>query len=141
MRNTRLLEGYVGSDRTLTAELSLLGRLYKISELLFFRREHADASTQKIKVPQERYSWFETGTTGRICFPNWRYGVEFIRSVRRSPLQLTDRNACYGHIMVWYVKRRGWLFNDLKYAARQFMLRYAAGRTILRIRRKILGSL
>jgi glycosyltransferase involved in cell wall biosynthesis len=78
LSKTRLLGGYVGSDRTLTAELALLGRLYKIPEPLFFRREHPEASTQKLKIPQERYSWFESGKTSSLCFPNWRYGIEFI---------------------------------------------------------------
>ena len=42
---SQLHGSYVGADRNLVAELSLMGRIYEIPECLFFWREHPDSYT------------------------------------------------------------------------------------------------
>ncbi len=132
LNRTPLIGNYVGSDRCLVAELGLIGRIYRVPEYLFFRREHPDSSCHKIKVPQERLGWFDPNKAGKICFPNWRYGLEYFKSVRRVSLSWSELIFCYMHIANWYRKRWIWLYRDLRIAARQTLKRSRLGQTLER---------
>lgn len=107
---------YIGADRNLVAELSLMGKIYEIPECLFFWREHPDSYTsiyygtdRKNTVDRLRaeLSWWskEKGT----YFPHWVNCIEYFRSVNRIPLKLSDRFLCYAQIMDW-LKDEGYQF-------------------------------
>lgn len=65
MKSTNLMTGLVGSDRTLLAELSLIGRWIEIPEALVGRRMHPDAysQTQASKASSAATHW--TGSTDK----------------------------------------------------------------------------
>jgi glycosyltransferase involved in cell wall biosynthesis len=127
LRGTPLIGHYVGSDRCLLAELGLMGRIFRVREYLFSRRHHPDSSVEKMKLPQERLGWFDSDKAGRLCFPNWRYGLEYYRSARKVPLNPKERLLCYMAVAGWHTKRAGWLIRDLKTAARILLRRSTAG--------------
>jgi len=62
LRKTGLHRPYYGSDKTLLAELSLLGPFGRISEVLFFSRRH-DEQSCTLESAQERESWLVTGAS------------------------------------------------------------------------------
>ena len=163
LRRTPLIGHYVGSDRCLLAELGLTGRIYRIQDFLFFRRHHAQSSVVKMKLPQDRLGWFDSDKAGRLCFPNWRYGLEYYRSAKKCSLSSREKRLCYLAVAGWCAGRTRWLLRDLKTAfrillrrtvpgrkvdgwlsmdlkapARKFLMRSSLGRRLLELRRQIL---
>ena len=113
---TPLMGGYIAADWNLLAEISLIGRLYMIPEVLFFRRVHADAYnvtyySKPIVVPnyQKQLAWWTTDERKApwIVLPHWRNCLELFKSVRRAPMNLSDRWLCYQQIGRWLM-REGW---------------------------------
>jgi len=130
LRNTQLIDNYVGSDRTLVAELSLVGGVCRLPEFLFFRRDHPGSSVVTIRDPQERWGWFDPSKAGKVCFPHWRFGREFIRSVRKTQPGFVQRLLCYFHIAGWYWKYSSLLRRDLLGAARHTLRKTRLGRLL-----------
>jgi glycosyltransferase involved in cell wall biosynthesis len=114
LKETQLMGSYIGADRNLLAEISLLGRLYEIPQYLFFRREYPQSYTDREDFKySDKLKWW-TGTNGnrKIVFPYWKISLEYINSVRRSPLVWSERQRCYAQILKWFVKQ-GWVFMGL----------------------------
>jgi glycosyltransferase involved in cell wall biosynthesis len=102
---------YIGADRNLVAELSLMGRIYQIPECLFFWREHPSSYTSMFygeiredtmaRLRVEAAWWNEEAGT---YFPHWKNCIEYFRSVNRVPLQLSEKLLCYKQILDWIIK-------------------------------------
>lgn len=109
--NTQLFGDYIGVDIILLAEIALLGRMYEISDYLFFRREHPQAYTNKgFDSYQEKLDWWvKTKSTARFSFPYWKICLEYFKSVNKIPLKWSERLLCYKQIFRWLL-REGWLF-------------------------------
>ena len=109
LRKTPLLESYISADRNLLAELSLLGPIHRISGTLFFRREHSQSYTNKShKNLQEKLGWWSANKGSGLIFPYWRVLEAYRRSVKRSPLNWSERQLCNFEIMKWLM-REGWV--------------------------------
>ena len=65
-RRTQLFRSHSGSDRILLAELSLLGQLHQIPELLLYERETLSSRSNR------RPSFFDTQNKDRPPFKHWR---------------------------------------------------------------------
>jgi len=102
---------YIGADRNLVAELSLMGRIYEIPECLFFWREHPNSYTSifygKIREDtlerlRAEAAWWskESGT----YFPHWKNCIEYFKSVNRVKLKLSERFSCYIQIFGWLLE-------------------------------------
>jgi glycosyltransferase involved in cell wall biosynthesis len=112
---------YIGADRNLVAELSLMGPIFEISECLFFWREHPDSYTSTFYGSTRTHtldrlraetSWWsrESGT----YFPHWKNCTEYFRSVNRVELGLLERFLCYTQILGWFMEEgRRFLANDI----------------------------
>jgi len=124
------LEGsYVAADRTLLAEIGLLGRIHEIPECLFFIRDHpgsysstyyGDKRVTSGDDLQKENAWWSKGTG--TSFPHWKVCLEYFRSVNRVPLKCSEKLLCFDQIFRW-VKREGYIFfwNDIK----TFLLRHS----------------
>jgi glycosyltransferase involved in cell wall biosynthesis len=108
---SQLHGSYIGADRNLVAELSLMGRIYEIPECLFFWREHPDSYTSIFygstrehtldRLKSESAWWSkESGT----YFPHWKTCVEYFRSVNRVQLDFFERLLCYNQIFDWIME-------------------------------------
>jgi glycosyltransferase involved in cell wall biosynthesis len=115
--------GFVGADRNLLAELSLLGPFHEIPEHLFFRRDHPNTSTRRFPNAVERMAWFRNGHGGR--FPTLRRALEYGASLMRAPLDPFERMACLGHLGRWMGRRARSAMGHSAAA-----LRLHAGRTV-----------
>ena len=115
LARTPLIGKFVGSDRTLLAELGLLGRLYEVPEYLFFRRDHPDTSGRKFNM-YRRLAWYDPKKTGKLYFPYWRMGAEYLRAAFRAPLPPGDRLRAAGIVLRWYGLKRRQLTEDVKAA-------------------------
>jgi glycosyltransferase involved in cell wall biosynthesis len=113
---SQLHGSYIGADRNLVAELSLMGKIYQIPETLFFWREHPNSYTSMyygtdrentINRLRAELTWWskEKGS----YFPHWINCAEYFRSVRRVPLKLSERFLCYTKILEW-IRDEGYQF-------------------------------
>jgi glycosyltransferase involved in cell wall biosynthesis len=112
---------YIGADRNLVAELSLLGRIYEIPQCLFYWREHSRSYTSMFygrvrdnsldRLQKEIAWWSKDGGTN---FPHWKNCLEYFRSLHRIPLTLPKRMACYVQIFDWLLREgRRFLAKDI----------------------------
>jgi glycosyltransferase involved in cell wall biosynthesis len=88
LRRTQLFRSHSGSDRILLAELSLLGQLYQIPELLLYERETLSSRSNR------RPSFFDTSNKDRPPFKHWRlcsgHLAVVLRSGQLTPAQKAD---------------------------------------------------
>lgn len=96
---------WVGADRNLLAELALHGRVRLVSDVLFKRRAHEQASIHRFTDEHERLAWFDPAHRGRLSFPTWRRLAEYGRAIRRVPLPAAERMACAGILARWLAGR------------------------------------
>jgi glycosyltransferase involved in cell wall biosynthesis len=117
---TSLISSHIGSDRNLLAELSLLGRFYQIPEFLFFSRDHARRSIKAIPL-HLRGAWLDPDGRKYFVLPRWRLVYEYLRSVRRVPLDPYERTRCYLLFPAWLWRYWKSLGKDLFVAAGQLL--------------------
>jgi glycosyltransferase involved in cell wall biosynthesis len=108
---SQLHGSYVGADRNLVAELSLMGRIYEIPECLFYWREHPDSYTSTFygsnrkdtldRLRAEAAWWSKEDGT---YFPHWKNCIEYFKSVNRVPLKLYERILCRIQILGWFME-------------------------------------
>jgi glycosyltransferase involved in cell wall biosynthesis len=91
LKNTKLIDSFMTSDRVLLGELALYGRFFKINEYLFFHREHGGRSVKLNPDPIAREKWFDTRNNMKVVFPQWRRLLEHFKSTLRVPMSLRQR--------------------------------------------------
>jgi glycosyltransferase involved in cell wall biosynthesis len=69
LKNTTMHRSYYGSDKTLMAELTLLGRFIFVPGILFYNREHPDRSIN-IWDKKDLAHWIDTNASGKPYRPN-----------------------------------------------------------------------
>jgi glycosyltransferase involved in cell wall biosynthesis len=112
LAQTQLHGSYIGADRNLVAELSLLGRIFEIPKCLFFFRDHPGSytsifygkvrKTTSDRLRRETAWWSKEGSS---FFPHWKNCIEYFRSVNRVPLKLPERLLCYIEILDWILRQ------------------------------------
>lgn len=113
---SQLHGSYIGADRNLVAELSLMGRIHQIPETLFFWREHPNSYTSMyygtdrentINRLRAELTWWskEKGS----YFPHWINCIEYFKSVKRVSLKFSERLSCYYEILEW-IRDEGYQF-------------------------------
>jgi glycosyltransferase involved in cell wall biosynthesis len=116
LKKTKLIGNYPTSDMNLLAELILLGKFYEIDEYLFFRRKHDKMSAKAHASNKKRAIWFDPLNSNKILFTRWRWLYEFIDSVRRVPMNFSNKVKCYFETSKWAFFRARGLFADILYA-------------------------
>ena len=118
LKNTPLIDKYIGSDLTLLGELGLNGKVKDLDTVLFWRREHNRTSTRgEFKARRKRLPWFDmTKTSNSLSFPEWKLTWEMFRSISRQNIPLKVRIYCCRVIVgrMWIKKRL--LAEDIFYA-------------------------
>jgi glycosyltransferase involved in cell wall biosynthesis len=129
---TPVLGDYIGSDRNLLAELSLLGRIYEIPEYLFFGRIHPQSYSFKFHHEnrcfsdyRERFLWWaETDKDLEIIFPHLKNCIEYCRSIRRAPLKWTEKTLCFKELGEWFFLEGIWVICYNAYVAIRHRLKF-----------------
>lgn len=116
LRKTKLQGRFIGSDINLLAEISLLGRIFEIPEVLFYRRSHQEALSNKTSAKQMSYNETIVWWVGqeRLSLTWSRVCLEYFKSVNRASLKFSERLLCYVPIFKWLTKI-GWIliFDEL----------------------------
>lgn len=95
LRRTGLHRPYYGSDKTLLAELSLMGRFHEVPELLFFSRRH-DNQSASIPAAHGRDLWMNPRASRWLS--RWirlRTAWGHLMAAVRIPLPLRERFSCF----------------------------------------------
>lgn len=121
LRRTGLIGRYPSSDRVLLAELALHGPWVRVPEALFLHRQHPERSVRKFPSRHERALWFDPSLAGKLQFPVWRLGGEYMAGVRRAPLGAAEKLACAALLAPWGWNTRRALRGDLWIALRQLV--------------------
>lgn len=108
LRNTPLLLTHIGSDKTLVAELALMGKFYEIPEFFFLSRDHPARSMRAFADVRDRGLWFDPRNSGKRNFPHWRMLWEYYQCVKRSSLNAGERRGCYLKLLKWLGVSLNW---------------------------------
>ncbi len=110
---TGLMEGYLGSDMVLVAELALHGQFHEIDERLFYRRMHGEAFSGLTSL-DEQAAYMVPAQKGRAQLYFWRHYAGYLRAIRRSPLRRLEKLALLGRIARRAVGARGVLLEEMQ---------------------------
>jgi glycosyltransferase involved in cell wall biosynthesis len=119
LRRSGLFRSHSGADRVLIAELSLLGQIWQVPELLFF-----DSNTVSAR-DDRRPSFFDSSRKDRPPFKHWRVCASHLAVVLRST-QLTggQKLRLVGAVLDRYaVKNARPMLADIKQAGRIIVAR------------------
>jgi hypothetical protein len=100
---------YHHAERAFVAELALRGPFHQVPELLYFRRDHPHRAERACSTTRSRSANMDPRRADRIRHPVVRLHVEYvlglISAIRRAPLSVADRRACYGYLWSWFRSR------------------------------------
>lgn len=113
LRQTPLFGSYLLSDRVLLGELSLRGKIHRVPEPLFLRRDHPHQAGKVNLTRESRQMWFDPILKEKITFPSWRLLAEHTRAVMRVPMNWYERLLCLKQLMTWIRQNGGKLVRDL----------------------------
>jgi glycosyltransferase involved in cell wall biosynthesis len=102
LRSIPPYDSYHRSDRTLMAELALHGRFYQVPAWLYFRRHHeASLEGSARTIRQKSTAWDPRRANHSTVRLLGEYMLGYVRAVRQAPLPVTEKAACYRHLMAW----------------------------------------
>jgi glycosyltransferase involved in cell wall biosynthesis len=108
VERSRLLGAFPSADYAMMAEFAMLGQIWEIPEVLFFRREHAAMSRAANPSATEAAEWFLPGSSkGKRMLETWRLFGEHFRSIHAVPLSRTERALCYAVLVPTWARRYG----------------------------------
>ena len=107
---TPKIANYIGSDRVLLAELSLLGRFWVSPEPIYFRRHSAQYCA--LDNDASRSAWFDPNTNGGKTKTHQRNFVEYIRAIQRAKLSYQSKLLCYMVMLDWLKRKRHRLIQE-----------------------------
>jgi glycosyltransferase involved in cell wall biosynthesis len=114
LKETHLIQPYVGSDRLLFSELVLLGDIRELSEHLF-------NSTETVSVRRGRgRAWWAEELEARPTFDRWRLLGDYLALVARTPrFGFAQRVQMTGAVLGFFCRRwpRRELFDELRTGA------------------------
>jgi glycosyltransferase involved in cell wall biosynthesis len=106
LRRVRHLGSYHLADRMFNVELVLHGRFRQVEEWLYFRREHQEPISQKVR---ERCVTLDPRRANRLRHPVVRLYGEYLwaclAAIGRAPLSIAERGECFG-ILTQYLASR-----------------------------------
>lgn len=105
LKRTILYGSFIGSDRTLLAEMLLQGDIAYIPEYHFFRRDHPENYCNSQRTAEDRMKWFDPkkkNTKLRNAPAKVWY---YLAAIGRLPMPVTERVACATMVAGWGLRR------------------------------------
>jgi glycosyltransferase involved in cell wall biosynthesis len=102
LRTTNLIGKYVASDITLLAELALRGKFYKVSDRLFFRRDHPKRADRANPTTKQAAILYDPDNRGKIHLREWRLFFEYLSSIANVKMSLYEKACCYTYMGKWF---------------------------------------
>ena len=121
LKKTSIHGDFSDGDRCVLVELALRGDFYRISEPLFFHREHSNRFTHQHPSRQEQTRRANPDQSIRFVFPHFRILQEYTRAVHCGPLPLGERLRCYLHLLNWVRRYRSRFWSDITFSVRELI--------------------
>jgi glycosyltransferase involved in cell wall biosynthesis len=113
LRQTQMIGAFSSSDRSLLAELVLLGHFYEIPEFMFFKRHHSGQHWRVHSTYQAREAWYDPNRAGKKAYRTWRILQEYLRAIGRAPLTTREQILCCQCLLPWMRRNRKRLYREL----------------------------
>ena len=102
LQKTPLHGGYPGSDQILLGELILRGKVYQLSERLFYRRRHPQQSWKANPGTKAFAVWFDSANAGKFVMPvDWKLFLEYISVIKRVSISKKDKGMATLYMLRW----------------------------------------
>jgi glycosyltransferase involved in cell wall biosynthesis len=138
---------YVNSDGVLLAQVALLGRFWESDKVLFINTRHESQSgrTVPVRLKTEGFrlirrhgtlpcpEWWDPSKSRAITFPEFRQFYEYVASVKRSPLSVSQKLHAYALMTIWTKRHFRRMMKDLVIAADQILFNYQNSRAARRL--------
>jgi glycosyltransferase involved in cell wall biosynthesis len=131
---TRLIQSYPAQDAILLGEITLLGEIEEVPEVLFFERWHKGGSIMSNQKIDDLYAWYDPDMRGRLpnILVHWRWVIELARAIGRAPISRSEKLKCYFTLRLYALRNAGGMVSDLYWASR-YLARVALGSIIRRV--------
>ncbi|MEL6283892.1 MAG: glycosyltransferase [Pseudomonadota bacterium] len=127
LRETRLIQDFLSSDRLLLAHFALLGKFIELPEPLFKRRVHAGISTMADRRLKARRAWFNTratesnswlpsALTDNLLALRLKHFGDLYRAIQELVADPAERRCCQMALTKLIVTDPKWIYIDLKYS-------------------------
>ncbi len=108
LRHTDLIASHIGSDRTLRAQLCLLGKFIELPQYEFCLRDHEQRSIRAMPAHHQRATWFDPAKRSRRLFPHWRIFAEYGKAAMQARMSWRQKMACCWHVCLWLAIDMNW---------------------------------
>ncbi len=125
LQKTRLIQNFIGSDRSLLAHLALLGKFIQLPDFLFERRVHFGISTMAERSFSGRKAWFDSSVNRqsktRSRFNNHlalrlTHIRDFFRAISELVDDKSERRKCRVALAKLLLTDLKWVYRDIKYS-------------------------
>jgi len=99
-----LLPSFHGADRTLLAQVALLGRYIHVPGALIQIRDHGNRYSRSQKRPQDRAAWHDTRAGTKHSFPVWRTYLTHWQTVNGAPISAGARARARLRLLEWWFR-------------------------------------
>jgi glycosyltransferase involved in cell wall biosynthesis len=103
LRESALIQSYIGSDRALLVDLALRGRFALVPEPLFINRDHLGRCTRITRARGDRrhiIAWYDTQLSYHRVLSTWQFHLACLRLIGRHVQSPGERLRCYGQLLV-----------------------------------------
>lgn len=106
LRNAGAFQAYIGYEKVLMANVSLLGRIAELPESLFVYRVHPEQFSSQICASAQR-NWVGSASDSKT-YPWINYVKDYLNSVARADLRVTERARGYVAVVRYVFQVRKW---------------------------------
>ena len=108
LRKTQLQSGYIGTDKRVLAQMSLLGRFAEVPGVRLFYRQYPAQAQRYVASAASKDVYVGGAVTWRSYVPRLNNFLGFWGSVSWAPLTLSQRIRCYLAVLSWAVQFSRW---------------------------------
>ena len=101
LRETKMIGAYIASDAVLIAEIALQGKIVKVPERLFYRRDHPYKAARANPTDQGMAVVYAPDNKGKLQLRHWRLLKEYAQCVWRARARWQQKLSCYKHLARW----------------------------------------
>jgi glycosyltransferase involved in cell wall biosynthesis len=101
MQRTHLIAAHKASDVDFLGELALIGKLYLLPEVRFFRRFHEESSSWARKSAEHQQRYYDPLSRSKLSLDTWRRLRFQWGMVWRGPIGLSERLALSTDLIRW----------------------------------------
>ncbi len=110
LKQTPRLANFIGSDRTLLAELALIGKFWESPEAIHYRRH--DEQYCALSNDKERMAWYKPENKNNNAFSTSNYFKQYLNAVNRVEIGWPQRFLSYLVLLYWLKVMRKRLYRE-----------------------------